>query len=985
MTALLHGLWEPPPRDAPTLQRQAYRYMLQALRRVERRVPGVLTAPDQVSGAQVMEAACATLMNPKIPAVLRTGALTMLQRRMHSVDPDTPERLYLARDPHHNPIAPDFGDQLAALDQFEDALHEFLTGPALAQRAPEGGESDAATHALLYLGVLQALLVTRLGCCAMAALAQVTAKAGNRPYVGRNWAWVDLEIPGAAAAPQLRRLFLDPVVLAAWLALRAHSSALPTPALHLKAGKQAAFRARLARESFKTLVTAMDGAGRASPVRSLRALCAAETQRLYVTTMPLLATYAKGELVSTSLDPGTWARLLGCTPVAEAALVTGDPDATPLPSDVNVPPRETTEAAASEAAAQGDLDEQGLIARLRDAMRGPRSEWPAGFDRLLDEYAGEPGNTTTTGCLVRWLRYLTVEYRSHGKRLRDGSIHYYRGLLANRLLEYLPMALDGIGEGELHDAYAGIIESRTSNGQVRNLRMALGAFDRYVRAELYPALPRTQLLGDIEGTYTISNRIVSVAEYFAGLGQINDGSLVIANEALRQQLRVFWILAFRLGMRRREILGLQVRDVDFPYVWVRANPARTLKTPNAHRLLTLEAVRGIEREIVRAPVPKSSERDDYVFFGRRAPSAAELDAHAVVALANTLLERITGDPHLHPHNLRHSFATLYLLGSLGQELGTAVHPCAIPFLRDAIDGGTALARLASGTLHRYAARGAALGMLMGHGSERTTYEHYVHGLDLLLFVACTDPYREPSRLSLPARLARSRKQISAFLDPTTRPRVIGATLFDTLAAVVERHPQDVIVLRASETPDGAAASEDRTIFGATFPTLNGLMARADAKQPGYPSTQAERDTAEALLAAFGKVPTAKRLLLGELLQRWAVACIKNEHWASMPAAAAQLWITDAFKLGRPLPLSAARVTRDAQGDKKRFYAIPKPLDPRSYGKPRGRYWIRFTDMRRRRMRKRDIGLARRRARTQPTITWLVTTLALVLTISVDPP
>lgn len=983
MTALLHALWDQPPRDAPRLQQQAYRYMMQALRRVESRVPGILSAPDEASGAQVMEAACATLLNPKIPAELRTGALTMLQRRMHSVDTATPERLYLPRNLYQNTIAPDFGDQLAALEAFEDALHRFLTLPHAGKPASEGDAPKPSRPPLLQLGVLEALLVTRLGCCSLAALAQVGARASQKPCVYEQWAWIDLGLAGFGGAPQLRRLFLDPVTLAAWLALCPHAESLPAVPPHLKAGKQASLRAKLASNALGALVAAMTDADCASPIRSLRSLCAAETQRLYVTTMPLLATYAKGDIASSSLHPATWARLLGCVPSAnaptpEAGEVSKDAGATPLPSDVHA--RGGT--SPSEAAAQGDFDEDGLIAQLRNVMRAPRAEWPQGFDRLIEELTPDPEIHGTACCIVRWLRYLTVDYRSKGKRLRDGSISYYRGLLANRLLEYLPANLDGIGEDELHDAYAAILQSRTSNGQVRNLRMALGAFDRYARTELYPELPHTQLLTGIEGTYTISNRIVTVAEYRAGLQQIDDGSLVVANETLRRQLRAFWILAFRLGMRRREILGLQIRDLDDPFIWVRKNPGRALKTPNAHRILTLEPIPETERLAVNGVLHGRPEYRvqgrDYVFFGPSIPTTAALDAHPAVALANALLERVTGDGHLHPHNLRHSFATLYFLGSVGKDFGIESHPCTLSFMRDAVGAGASMAGLAAGALHRQAARGAALGMLMGHGSERTTYEHYVHCLDLLLFIACTHPQRTPQRLSSREQLARSRKQVRALLGWAAASRLPGKDLFGTLATIIERHGDGVIELHLDEAHQDGGSAAANTPQNDAFPTLSSLLARADAGQRGFPARQAERDSAEALLVVLRKVPVEQRSMLVALLSRWVAARVKNDDWASMAPAAARSWITGAAELGAQLPLQAAHVTRYASGNKKRFRPVANPLGPRAYRDTRGRYWVRFADTRLRRPRKRDGGAKRRRARTQSAITWLVTELVRVL-------
>ena len=95
-----------------------------------------------------------------------------------------------------------------------------------------------------------------------------------------------------------------------------------------------------------------------------------------------------------------------------------------------------------------------------------------------------------------------------------------------------------------------------------------------------PELPHVRLAGiDREG-YSISSRIVSEAEFAEGLEQIDHGDIVIESRRLKVQMRAFWVLAFRFGMRRQEILGLQARDIDPELVRVRENEARSLKTPS---------------------------------------------------------------------------------------------------------------------------------------------------------------------------------------------------------------------------------------------------------------------------------------------------------------------------------------------------------------------------------------------------------------------
>ncbi|MHB1774020.1 MAG: hypothetical protein ACYCST_20250, partial [Acidimicrobiales bacterium] len=78
----IHPLWAALPRDAPELQKQAHKVMLQALRDNRAQLPEVLFDPSSASGARVMEAAMGSTLNPKLPAEWRVAALEMLQARM---------------------------------------------------------------------------------------------------------------------------------------------------------------------------------------------------------------------------------------------------------------------------------------------------------------------------------------------------------------------------------------------------------------------------------------------------------------------------------------------------------------------------------------------------------------------------------------------------------------------------------------------------------------------------------------------------------------------------------------------------------------------------------------------------------------------------------------------------------------------------------------------------------------------------------------
>lgn len=972
MKALVHPLWASPPAEATDLQKQAHRLMLQTLQRVEKNVEGVLAFPKEAGGKRVLDAAMSASLNPRIAPELRTAALTMLQQRMKKVDPDTPQRVFMLDQDYQNPISIKAGDDLESLREFEKALREYLIAgqTARTRNAPR----SAADHALLALGVLEALLVTRLGYCSVPLLGHVAASVGGAPLIAAPWAWVDIKFTYARDPMQLRRVLLDPVALAAWITASEAADQLPKPGAHGKSTKRRAFQTGLANRAFVMLVKAMKSKGHPTAIQSLATLCASKEQYLRVSTMPLLATFAGGDIVSSSLDAGTWLRLIGCErqeEISASAMPAADPAKKgtaeqgvlqPLP---NLAPAARPESLA-EQALQGDLDEDGLIAQLRDIMRGERPSWRAGFDALIKKLTRDPEKNETAHCVVSWLRHLAFERVNKGSALREGSVRNYRGLLANRLLLHLPPRLRGMDEEELQDAYLEVLESQSSEAQGGRINVALASFHQYVRNKLIPELPKVRLSGYSHGGYVISSRIISEAEFQRGLQLIQQDRLGRTADRLRQQTKAFWILAFRLGMRRREILGLQVRDVGAVLARVRKNMARPLKTANARRVLPLCVLSNEEREVVLG-LALGRDGDEFMFFGRKPPSARGLDSHRTVSTVNELLKRLTGDAKLHPHNLRHSMATSFLFGSLGSDLDLASHPYLIPWMKDCFAPAEAMEVAISGELHRKGGRGSALAMTMGHGSEITTYQHYVHCLDLLLFLACTSGTPAAQRSGPGLRAIQTDRAI------------IAALLGHSPDEIQFRHPAGLVGWIARQRPHqvGPLARKVEAAIGdssaqPTWPmSLEVLMGVEAADATGSkPELRSEMDAVTAVLDQFNRIAPDHRGLLRSVLQRWKEAQMKNSDWASMKGDAAKSWIKDLRDLGSPIAIDAMRVIRPDGKNRKEKTKVARPLDPKSYRAKRGVFWLRFSDTTSkpdRPTRKTE----QSRSRAQPSITWLI--------------
>lgn len=923
----------------------------------------------------VMSAALAAMANPKIDPQLRLGALSMLQARMKSVDATTPQRLFLAQPDSHSAVASTVGTDLLRLEQFERALGQFIvdTRPGKAMRSKRL-TSPVASSTLESLGLLVALLVTRLGHGSVPVIGRVveTLAMGKKPVVAGQWVWLDVEMR-ATGSPQLRRIHLDPTCFAAFQIVGNDIHQIPPAQEGQRAGRRSAHYQRVARDAYSRLMTKMAATGHAPSITKLSDLCHCVIQRLRMVTIPVLATYAQGDIASSSLEPQTWCRMVGYQP---PSVVHSDDDVErdqePAGADALVGIDPGGESDVEERYNAGDLDEDGLVAELRQIMDGERSSWAAGFKNLIAELREEGPTKQTAYLACCWLDHLANERTSKGKYLADGSVRHYRGLLVNRLLHVLPDQLDGLTSDELEDSYNEVIQSRRSLPQTGKIRAALGSFDRYVREQHLPELPPVSLPGFAGLSYAISSRILNEPEFRSGLKLIRDGSLAISGRR-EDELASFWVLAYRFGLRRTEILGLQVRDVCGSVLRVRINPARHLKTTNAYRVLPLSTLIDDERVGISA-LCLNRGQEDYLFFDTP-PSAKQLEAHGVVGIAKSVLFRATGDERLHPHNMRHSAATLLLLGMLGADLNVRRHPYALGWMTSALDQTKKVDDQISGHLHRKAGRGNALAMMLGHGAELTTYEHYVHCFDLLLYLACwSGRFRRSKRQSYrylyPARDETSILLAMLGLAPTTL--IETQNLTELIARVCKVVPGNSQRLDPVSSVAPMVSSSGGGAFARDLTLLALMNAPGATDLDGYPEQQAERDTVQTILKFINIGIRVDPERAKALLCQWVGARSQMSDWASMKPGPATAWIAEALQVFPSLPIEIQHVYKAPTGNRVKG-GIIRVDDAAQVDKRNGSYLIRLADSRRK-VSKRGSRSGQLRSRSQPAITWLLVSI-----------
>lgn len=111
------------------------------------------------------------------------------------------------------------------------------------------------------------------------------------------------------------------------------------------------------------------------------------------------------------------------------------------------------------------------------------------------------------------------------------------------------------------------------------------------------------------------------------------------------------------GVRVSELAGINVEDLDLKDRWlrVRGKGKKEREIP-----VTLRAAAAIERYLAER---QPAARETALFLGRRGARITDSAVRSIVKLYATM---IAGDSSIHPHTLRHAFATHLL--SAGADL-----------------------------------------------------------------------------------------------------------------------------------------------------------------------------------------------------------------------------------------------------------------------------------------------------------------------------
>lgn len=355
---------------------------------------------------------------------------------------------------------------------------------------------------------------------------------------------------------------------------------------------------------------------------------------------------------------------------------------------------------------------------------------------------------------VGWLRFMLSSNSTSKSQLTLSTIRKRYVTTTERLLSMLgdtdPREMES---SALEDIYAEIVLEDDPGQPTGALVQGISDFHAFlVRAHGKQHVARpAQVFGDDAAFMPVDANLISFDDYLAAQSWLDARLANGADPDDTTICKLVMAMAFRLGMRRMEILGLRLEDVQARKCMVcliRPHAGRRLKTTNSKRVIPIDAffdwserrllkewLSRRQCEEARDHLPAGSVRSQYLFArvnGRCAEERVSVDG--VVDRICSALRAVTGDRQIFLHHLRHAFGTWTYL-----RLRAPEHPMVadffphLPETTKAIRHSRRLRLLLSlprtGTTRTHA---HAVARLLGHSNPQVSMGHYVHCSDMIL-------------------------------------------------------------------------------------------------------------------------------------------------------------------------------------------------------------------------------------------------------------
>lgn len=449
---------------------------------------------------------------------------------------------------------------------------------------------------------------------------------------------------------------------------------------------------------------------------------AATALRLYIPEY--LVNSSRGKHVGTSLTEERWQQLLSGGYV-EHAESEG--------SDIEVPTIETGLVSISvNAHARDQLPYEGRaqLKSLHDMLYKRRDQKRLSFEgisrALENAIVAAQRMPPIVEALCRWLLFLHLK-----KKRKQSTLYTYLGVSMPLLQALGNTPVDQDRLALLVEAYRYVVEQAKTNKNQAYRWSVLRSFHSFLVADIGLTNVYMEFTGD--GTAVMSHadaQCLSEEEYC-----LIAGHLACQSSAIGQIRYWAFVLGFRAGLRIGEALSIQLDDILVAQhlqeteiiLLIRSNVYVSTKSRDSRRQLPLHLLLSdSERQAFKAFVANRhavARHGRVMLLGEGGESVAPLRDDRIQVEIHDAMRRITGNPSLRFHHLRHSLANYLLLSFHGVKI-----PWAAPSQHDSLWKNVVKGPSRSGLYF--------IAQVMGHASPDVTLRSYLHFTCLLMDHYC---------------------------------------------------------------------------------------------------------------------------------------------------------------------------------------------------------------------------------------------------------
>ncbi|MFD1133239.1 site-specific integrase [Psychrobacter sanguinis] len=328
--------------------------------------------------------------------------------------------------------------------------------------------------------------------------------------------------------------------------------------------------------------------------------------------------------------------------------------------------------------------------------------------------------------LVHWV----IELLKESQKRQLKTINGYLGKVGNEWCYFMSLTQEDLtnwDEEDFIEFYDGLLEFKSVVRDNKAIDQPANLLQRIhnvgVKFYGFPAVTIEQAKMQVK----VRAEWLSVQGYHSILRQIHYS----AEPTERDMLMLLIVLTYRCGFRKKELLGIQIRDIEGlqlnePSIIVRSNTYRELKNQSSKRRVPIYALL-TPRELAlfsRYVLSKIGQGSGTYLFSTMA-SKHPIDADVPLELLRTMMGYVGESRAITFHGLRHTAVTnLAILTSASPRLVTALTGYSEKDIKRALTG-------LNGVNHDGSDKWKALARVVGHLTPSRSFEFYYHAAALI--------------------------------------------------------------------------------------------------------------------------------------------------------------------------------------------------------------------------------------------------------------